>query len=952
MTRITSRTRTTARAKNRAGLTVTRLEDRVTPGSMLLSGLDLSPLGDLLPRTETANELLNVLSEGRTQRGVQVHAVAAAANQAAVGEAATEGHVSQARDAGGHDAAGPQWVGQSPSADTAARPPSEWTADFLAGVFESSARRRAPAPVRETETGSEAPHSLVEGSIMGPAQLAAGGAARAISPEVFGGARQATLALAASQRGATTVGSPPGSPNNEQALSDLGQQPLSFEANRGQAGPGIDFVARAAGYSVSLTATEAVLALQSAQGRPATGESSTGASTGGNATAGARGAADAAPPAVVRMQIVGGNPTPAPTGMDELPGKVNYFIGNDPSRWHADVPTYAGVQYHSVYPGIDLVYHGNQGQMEYDFVVAPGADAGRVVLNFAGADHVSVDGHGDLVVEAGGGQIRETRPVVYQEVDGVRREVAGGYVLDGGQQVSFQVGAYDPSRALVIDPVTTIGIVHCSQEGKNVCIPNHYPFTQYLGGAAYDSGDAIAVDAYGDTVVTGETDSDDFPASHQFGGDGYPDAYVCKYSVAGYSPLYCTYLGGEGNDRAFGIALDTADNVYVTGITNSSNFPTTGTAFQPTHQGGNDAFVTKLNSTGNSLVYSTYFGGRLGDDGAWRIALDSNRDVYVTGSTASTDFPFKNFLNIQNPPYSGATLHGPSDAFVTKLNPALAGDASLVYSSYLGGGGDETGYGIAVDSAGSAYVSGSTGSSNFPVKNPLNIQNPLYSGATLHGTTDAFAIKLSPDGQSLAYSTYLGGGANEEARSLALDSAGSVYVFGWSSSADFPVKNPLSGGGYSGATLHGPSDAFVTKLSPDGQSLAYSTYLGGSSDEYGAAIAVDADGNAYVTGETHSTDFPVFNVSNDYQNPGGNGDAYVTKLSAAGSALVGSGYLGGTEEDAGYGIATGDINGGVPKAYVTGSTASDDFPTVAGSPPFGGFYDAFVAKLGGPAGVG
>jgi hypothetical protein len=773
---------------------------------------------------------------------------------------------------------------------------------------------------------------------MGPAQLAAGGAARAISPEVFGGARQTTLAFAPSQRGATTVGSPLGGPKDEQALSRLGQQPLSFEANRGQAGPGVDFVARAAGYSVSLSATEAVLALQPARGTRPTGVSLSGAST-GHATAGAPGAADTAPPAVVRMQIVGGNATPAPTGMDELPGKVNYFIGNDPSRWHADVPTYAGVQYHSVYPGIDLVYHGNQGQLEYDFVVAPGADAGRIALNFAGADHVSVDGHGELFVEAGGSQIRETKPVVYQEVDGVRREIAGSYVLGRGQKVSFQVGAYDRSRALVIDPLLG-GHTPDPDRIQKVYPPE--PFTTYLGGSAYDSGDAVAVDGDGNTYVTGETNSADFPATNGYWwGGGYPDAHVSRFNEYG-GLEYCTYLGGSGADKAFGIAVDTSGNIYVTGSTNSPDFPVTD---QTTLADGTDAFVTEIDKNGSVLTYSTYLGGSK-DDGAWGIALDSARNAYVTGSTASSDFPTT--LGAYDIVFNVDGSNTGDDAFVTKISS----NGTKVYSTYLGGSSDDTGYGIAVDSSGSAYVTGSTASADFPVMNPLI--SGTYSGGTFHGPTDAFVTKLSSDGKSTVYSTYLGGDAAgaDEARGIAVDAAGSAYVTGSTGSASFPIQNPLTGHG----SLDGPTDAFVTKLSADGKSTIYSTYLGGGADEFGSAIAVDASGRAYVTGETHSADFPVFQVEPIHASyAGGNGDAYVTKFSVAGNTLVGSGYLGGPAtgngngEDAGYGI-TADADG---RAHVTGSTESANFPVENEyDGTYNGYYDAFVASLGGPAGVG
>jgi len=677
--------------------------------------------------------------------------------------------------------------------------------------------------------------------------------------------------------------------------------PLYFEANQGQTDPQAQFLSRGPGYTLFLTSTEAVLVLMKRE--PSAPEPAA------LTRPGPRGPAAGT---VLRMTFVGANPQPRVAGREELPGKVNYFIGNDPTKWRANLPTYAKVRYDDLYPGIDLVYYGNQRHLEYDLVVRPGADPTQIGLGVEGADHLEVDARGDLVLHTALGPVRQHKPVIYQEVDRLRREVAGSYVLRGSQQVGFQVAAYDRSRPLVIDPTLF--------------------YSTYLGGGFNDSGHGIAVDAIGNAYVTGLTHSADFPTTtgaFDTTASGLFDAFVTKLNPTGSAPLvYSTYLGGDDTDQGNGIAVDAMGNVYVTGLTLSADFPTTADAFDTTFNGFFDAFVTKLNPSGSApLVYSTYLGGVDRDTGRG-IAVDAMGDAYVTGDTFSSDFP-------TTADAFDTTFNGFFDAFVTKLNPS--GTAPLVYSTYLGGVDRDTGRGIAVDVAGNAYVTGETGGSGFPT-------TPLAFDTTLGGSIDAFVTKLNPTGSApLVYSTYLGGSDFEEGLAIAVDAMGNAYVTGDTGSSDFPTTT-----GAFDTTLSGSSDAFVTKLNPTGTApLVYSTYLGGSGGEtgydIGYGIAVDAMGNAYVTGDTRSSDFPTTAGAFD-STLGGCCDAFATKLNPTGSApLVYSTYLGGSDFEDGLAIAVDALE----NAYVTGQTNSADFPTTMGAfdTAYNGEGDAFVAKI-------
>src|SRR3989442_681315 len=465
--------------------------------------------------------------------------------------------------------------------------------------------------------------------------------------------------------------------------------PLYFEANRGQTDPQVKFLSRSTRHTLFLASTEAVLVFTKLE-HPRKSE--------GQDAKARLGRLGKATQPVLRMTFLGANPAARVAGREELPGKSNYFIGNDPTKWRTNLPTYAKVRYDDLYPGVDLIYYGTQRQLEHDFVVRPCADPSLIALGFQGADKLEVDAQGDLVLHTSAGAIRQRKPVIYQEVEGVRREIHGGYVLKDPHQIGFQIAAYDRSRPLVIDPVLF--------------------YSTYLGGSGSEEGLGIAVDTAGNAYVTGPTYSTNFPTTPgafqtTFGGD--IDAFVTKLNPIGSALVYSTYLGGSARDEAMGIALDAAGNAYVTGNTFSSDFPTSPGAYQTTFGGGlsvGDAFVAKLDPTGSALIYSTYLGGS-GDDRGWGIALDSSGNAYVVGATSSTDFP--------TTPGAFQTIFGggPSDAFVAKLNPI---GSALVYSTYLGGSDDHKGCGIAADgiSGPNAYLTGETASTDFPTTSSAN----------------------------------------------------------------------------------------------------------------------------------------------------------------------------------------------------------------------------------------
>jgi uncharacterized protein (TIGR03437 family) len=624
-----------------------------------------------------------------------------------------------------------------------------------------------------------------------------------------------------------------------------GNIPLSFEPNRGQAPSNIQYLARGSSYTLYLAGGETLLATR--------GQSP------------------------LRTRLAGANALARITGEAPQASTSNYFVGSDPGKWHASVPNYGRVRYAGVYPGIDLVYYGKDGHLEYDWIVAPGADPAKIRMIFENTDQPRIDAQGDLVLAADHSEYRHRRPVIYQEIDGRRVPVAGRWILQG-REGSFRIGRYDHSKELVIDPPLI--------------------YSTYLGGSGLDYAYAVAVDSIGNTYVTGGAGSTNFPTTSPLQSTlkGAEDVFVTKINPSGTAKLYSTYLGGGGPDEGHGIAVDVQGNAYVTGSAGSIDFPTKNPV-QATQGGSGDAFLAKLNATGSALVYCTYLGGNAIDAGSG-VAVDTAGNAYIVGSTFSTDFPTKNAFQ--------SAKGAQQDAFVAKLNAA---GTAWVYVTYLGGNAVDQGNAIAVDAAGSAYVTGYTASTNFPLASPLRSSNA--------GSVNAFVTKVNPAGSALVYSTYLGGTATDYATAIAVDSSGSAYVTGIATSDDFPLANPID------STLgsHAVDDVFVTKFNPTGSALVYSTYLGGGSADDAYAIAIDQAGNAYITGRTNSSDFPL---NNPIQTTRVAFDMFVTEINAAGSARLFSTFIGGSGSESGRGIAVDHLG----NIHIAGEGTSTDFPVV------------------------
>ena len=521
----------------------------------------------------------------------------------------------------------------------------------------------------------------------------------------------------------------------------------------------------------------------------------------------------------------------------ELPGKLNYLTGKDPKKWHTGVSIYKEVIYKDLYKGIDLKIYGADLQMEYDFIVSPGADPSIIAMACIGVDALEVDKKGDLLIKTPLGEIRHLKPIIYQEIDGVRQITKGQFVV-AENTFSFLVGNYNKAYPLIIDPVTL-------------------SYSTYLGGNSNDVANCIAIDTSGNSYVTGTEWSTDFPTANAYQdkkGGNY-DVFVTKFNSAGNVLSYSTYLGGSKLDYGQSIAVDSSGNAYITGQTKSSDFPTKN-AYQETYAGGEndgDAFVSVLNSAGNALAYSTYLGGTKGDFG-YGIAVDTSANAYITGYTISTDFPTVNAYQ--------QTHGGYQDAFATKINST----GSILYSTYLGGNSVDIGHSIAVNASGNAYVTGETSSDDFPTVNPYQV--------TRGGSYNAFVTKFNQNGDTLIYSTYIGGSISEGGEDIAVDASGNAFVTGYTFSTDFPTVNAYQGT-YAGGENDG--DAFVTKFNSAGNTLSYSTYLGGSKMDYGKSIAVDTSGNAYVTGETYSDDFPTKDAYQDVHG-GGPSDVFISKF--------------------------------------------------------------------------
>jgi Beta-propeller repeat len=703
-----------------------------------------------------------------------------------------------------------------------------------------------------------------------------------------------------------------------------GKLPLAFEANQGQTAAQVHFLSHGDGYALYLTGQEAVLTL-----RQPTVASRTRVTHAKSAErhAGARAAERFS---VLRMRLEGSNPNAAIAGVDRLATRVNYFVGNDPASWHTDVPVYSQVKYHDVYPGVDLLFYGNQRRLEYDFVVAPGANAKSIALDVHGASKMSVDRHGNLLMKVADGEVELQKPIVYQVLNGQRREIAGNYALSNDHEVRFAVASYDRTRPLTIDPVLN--------------------YVTYLGGSGSlgDGAYGIALDAAGDAYVAGFTSSTDFPTQNPESPTAPGDtttlgaAFVSELDPTGATLLYSTYLGGSGNgtfgEAANSIAVDTSTppNIYVTGYTGSADFPVSTNALIGTAPGGTatggSGFVTKLipgNSGSAQLGYSSYLGGDTEDEGNG-IAVDATGNAYVTGLTLSTDFPHTAnalYSSLQNPNGSG---------FLTVVNTnATTGPLSDVFSTYFGGTngpgsaflyGDEA-FGVKVDASSNAYIVGTTTSSDFPTK------GTAVSSCSTDANGIAFVSVINTATPALTYSTCLGGATTEsQGFAIALGPNNVAYVTGTTTSSDFPVTaNSIPP---AGTVVNGV--AFISLLNTTSATPnQYSTFLGGTNGDNGLGIVADATGNAYVTGSTFSGNFPVTSgaILETKTNPEGTG--FVAKINAGGHGradLLYSSYFGGSGNatatpDVGYGIAVSAAD----NAYIAGQTPSSDLPVTSGS---------------------
>jgi Beta-propeller repeat len=687
---------------------------------------------------------------------------------------------------------------------------------------------------------------------------------------------------------------PPASPAKDAYVG----LPLRFEPNVGQADEQVTFLSRGHGYTMLMTRTGAVLKL-GRSAKPDTRPS-------GHPTS------KPTEQAIIGLTFVGANPDPVVAGRGRLESVSNYLLGSDPDRWFTGVPSYSRVSYRDLYDGVSLEYYANRaGELEFDLTLAPGVDPDRIRLSYSGADELRIDPSGALVLRAGGAQIRQAPPVVYQWVDGVKREVQGRYVLHGASQVGFALATYDRSIPLVIDPVVT--------------------YSTYLGGSGDDEPIWSAIDRAGNFYVTGITFSPDFPTTPgsfqpTFGG-GDADAFVAKLNRSGSGLVWSTYLGGDAFDVAIGLDVDRHGNVVVTGETGSTGFPTTPGAFQPAFAGGpTDAFVTKLNAKGSRLLFSTFLGGAEGFDVGFISFFDKHGNVHVEGDTGSPDFPTT--PGSFQPAFGG----GPRDGFVVKLRP---NGARLVYSTFIGGSGADGAHDGELDKKGNFYIDGFTESTDFPTT-PGAFQ-PTFGG----GTSDAWAAKLNKTGTALVYSTYLGGEGDEDVFDLTTDRSGSAYIPGQTSSADFPVTPGAFQTNFQGGDL----DGYLTKLNPAGTKAIYSTYLGGSGSDQTGTVRVNRHGVAHVAGQTGSTDFPVTSGAIQGTYGGGPADAFLLLLSRDGSRLKFGSYLGGSSEDGSVGA--GSWLDGKGSWYIPGSTTSTDFPVTPGAfqTANAGGFDVFLVKV-------
>ena len=662
----------------------------------------------------------------------------------------------------------------------------------------------------------------------------------------------------------------------------------------------------------------------------------------------------------VRMTFVGGAAGAMLAGENVLAGKINYLLGNESAQWRACVPTFARVQLTQIYPSVNVVYYGSQQQLEYDFNLAAGVNPETIAIQFNGAEKISINSQGQLVIQLQAGQIIQHVPIAYQMVGGIRHEIKAGYKILAAGTVTFAIGQFDRAQPLVIDPVLsystyfggnsgdkawaiavnpTDNSIYLAGQTFSTQISNNIPFAKnvtytnfgggsilgdafvakfdstgtnliyctYLGGSADDAAYALTVDSDGHAFVAGATDSTNFPVKNAlsygaFSGTNihgvieptlkvHPlDAFVTELSADGASLVYSTYLGGSSWDSAYAIAIDTVGNAFVTGSTYSSNFPVTAAAVlnhlatTNNFYANYNAFVAEIAANGSTLNYSTYLGGTNRDVG--RAIAYNNGYVLVAGSTTSTNFPWVNGLASSRFLNGFPTNATPgSDAFVTMFTTSGT-NLALQYSTFLGSTNNDLATGIAADASGNAYVVGWTTSTNFPVTtNGVQLSSYVRTNLTAFVfATNAFLTEISVNGGTAfnAFSQVFGGRGVDVANGVVRDSAGNIFVVGSATSTNLPVTRGTIFGSLR-ATNFGGSDVFVTAFKSDFSGLLYGAYLGGRQDDFGNAIAVDTDGNAIVTGQTLSTNFPVYgswstNFPVSHRMLVGTNDAFIAKI--------------------------------------------------------------------------
>lgn len=707
------------------------------------------------------------------------------------------------------------------------------------------------------------------------------------------------------------------------ASSDPPQYDATFELNLGQAPKGYDVISRTAiGYTLYLSSSSSAIALRKNGERQARS---------------------------VHTKLFGAVRNVPPQLISPQAHHVNYFLGSDPKAWVTDVPTFRKVKYPSVYPGIDVVYYANGAHLEHDFIVAPGANPDRIRLQFEGADRISADADGNLVLQAGEEKLHFRKPVLYQPEGRRSRKVAGRYRIHGDGTAGFEVGPFDPKLPLVIDPVVV--------------------FATYVGQQRYDAGLRVVSDPSGNVYAAGYTIDFTFRPTPGVlttppGAQDAANVLLTKLAPDGRSAIYTTYIGGDSSDHALGLATDSAGNLYIAGSTASRDFPVTSSAYQrlpgnsanvPAAWG--DCFVTKLNPAGNSLIYSTFIGST-GVEACSALAVDAAGNSYVTGSTTSQSFPrtegaYQTIFNFGN-------ASPPIESFVAKLD---ASGSRLLYSTFVGGNGKDIASAIAVDSAGNAYVAGATLSTNFPTTAGA-FQSVRRTNNPTRLQPDVFLLKLNPTGSELVYSTLLGGSDVDQTFGMAIGPDGSAYLCGSTQSSDFPVtaqayQTAFKGAGGTKDRIFDAGDAFAAKFNPTATALEYATFVGGTKDDRALNCALDANGNLHLAGHTLSTDFPVttdaaqrtFGGTEERNYPFG--DAFYARIGSTGRTLVYSTYFGGKGEDAAAGLHL-DKEG---NAFLTGATNSVDLAVTPGvvQRVYGGgpgirqripFGDMFLVKIG------